>query len=77
MTRPSKHWMRWAALGAAFFLVVLLWLALVAGRVAGEPLRLTLWADCLPLDRAGLRAPSRCPPSQPGSNHQRTLLSPG
>lgn len=40
--------------------MLLLWLALMAGRVAGEPLRLTLWADCLPLDRAGLRAPSRC-----------------
>jgi hypothetical protein len=45
MTRLLKHWKRWAALGAAFFLVVLLWLALVAGRVGGEPLRLTLGAS--------------------------------
>jgi len=45
MTRLFKCWKPWAALGAAFFLVVLLWLALVAGRVTGEPLRLTLWAS--------------------------------
>lgn len=45
MTRLLKHWKRWAALGAAFLLVLMLWLALVAGRVAGEPLRSTDWAS--------------------------------
>jgi hypothetical protein len=32
MTRLLKGWKRWAALGAAFFLV-LLWLALATGRL--------------------------------------------
>ena len=40
MTRLLTRWKRWAALGAAFFLVLLLWLSLVAVRVAGEPLPL-------------------------------------
>jgi len=45
MTQLVRYWKRWAALGAAFFLVLLLWLALVAGCVAGEPLRPTLWSS--------------------------------
>ena len=52
MTRLFKHWKRWAALGAAFLLVLLLWLALVAGRVAGETLQLALRGDSLPIDQA-------------------------
>ena len=45
MTWLLTRWKRWAALGAAFLLVLLLWLALVAGRVAGETLPMTLRAS--------------------------------